>query len=948
MNSGAEVQRWQQIRAAFDELADLDATARSRRLAAINAADPDLGAEVTRLLAADADADARLERIERAFAFGAVHDDDPLKLVGSTVSHFRILEPLAAGGMGVVYRAEDTRLERTIALKFPLPSAHFDRATRERFLQEARSAGALEHRNICTIHEAGETADGMLFIAMPLYDGETLKARLAREGAQPVGEAVRIATQISDALAAAHARGIVHRDMKAANVMLLRDGTVKVLDFGLSKAGAGTLTATRDRIGTVAYMAPEQIQGCPVDARADLWALGVTLYEMLAGARPFERDYDVAIAHAIVHAEPPALSTLRAAVPPALQRVVATLLSKDPAARYASADDVGAALSAAVDNRVLRPRRGAPRRRLTKAVVAVCAVLGLAGIGGALFRLRTAEPDTPRRFVVLPFVDRTGTDESRYLGIGIGEAITRSLSRLHVARVPSYASVVQYRASRKSLPVIAREQGASAVVTGSVARVGDRVRVDVQVFNATTQKQQWSHQYHVVIGDVVEVQRDAARSIAAALKLEMSKDERARLAQLPTTSGLAYDLYLRGREVELRAAPADWWALSDAATGSAQALYARARDLDPEFALARAHLALTQMYAALKYDQTEARRDQALLEANAALYAQPGLGEAHEALAYYWGAGRKDMAKSIEQLKLAVAGVPNNADYHRTLGSTYRSVGRWEEAVLEYQRAMELEPRNPVPAADAAAAYSRLRRYPESIAAWDKAIALAPDNYAFRRIRGHVFLRWHGTADTLEAVLRSAPAAWDPNGLTTWGLYLSARIQRRPEVALAVLEASRHEVLFDAMQYWPRTLLRAQTYAAMGDQSRALVNYQLARALLSDSISARPRDARMRIALGLAYAGLGRGADAIREGKRAMDLVPLSSNHLTATAIMGGAAEVFIAAGETDAAFELLELLFGMASGREVSVPLLRVHPSFDPIRKDPRFEQLLTRYSAT
>jgi tetratricopeptide (TPR) repeat protein/tRNA A-37 threonylcarbamoyl transferase component Bud32 len=269
---------------------------------------------------------------------------DPLKLVGRTVAHFRITAAIATGAMGTVYRAEDTRLHRLVALKFPLPEHRLARDARERFLREARSAGALDHPNVCSIHEAGETDDGHLFLVMPLYEGETLKARLARAGALPVAEAVRITNQIASGLSAAHAAGIVHRDLKPANIMLLPDGTVKILDFGLAKVRDLTLTASSDRLGTAAYMAPEQIDGRPVDRRTDLWALGVVLYEMLTGKRPFEGDDAISVAHAIVHREPVRPSALRVDTR-GLDDVVFKLLRKDPTERYASAEVVASALA---------------------------------------------------------------------------------------------------------------------------------------------------------------------------------------------------------------------------------------------------------------------------------------------------------------------------------------------------------------------------------------------------------------------------------------------------------------------------------------------------------------------------------------------------------------------------------------------------------------------------
>lgn len=338
--------RWPEIRARFDELVDLDPDELTIRLAAIAATDPELHRAVASLVAADAGAGERLRHVESALlppsspatnTFGTL--PDPLGLTGHTISHYRVLEPLGVGGMGVVYRAEDTRLDRKVALKFLLPQYSLHTQAKDRFLHEARSAGALDHPNICTIYDVGESEDGRLFLAMPLYAGELLEARLAREGPLPIGDAIEIARQIASGLTCAHAAGIVHRDLKPGNLMLLPEGMLKILDFGLAKARDLTLTDPGHRPGTVAYMAPEQIRGEAVDPRTDLWALGAILYEMVTGKRPFGADHAFSMAYAIAHEEPIAPASLRDDVSSALDQVVLRLLRKQPGKRCQSASD---------------------------------------------------------------------------------------------------------------------------------------------------------------------------------------------------------------------------------------------------------------------------------------------------------------------------------------------------------------------------------------------------------------------------------------------------------------------------------------------------------------------------------------------------------------------------------------------------------------------------------
>jgi len=330
-------QRWEEIQASFDEIVELNASNRAARLEMLASSDPELHRALELLLKADASASADLRLIDTAFLLQSDRGPDPLGLTGRTISHFDLREALGAGGMGVVYRAHDTRLGRVVALKFLFPHYNLDASAKARFLREAHAAAALDHPNLCTVHEVGTSDEGWLFLAMTLYQGETLRARLTRDGPILLGEALQIARQIAEGLQAAHAAGIVHRDLKPGNVMLLPDGTVRILDFGLAKARDQSLSETGVRLGTVSYMSPEQIRGGNIDGRSDLWALGVVLYEMLTGRKPFSGDEEVAIVHAILHDEPELASTRRADISPALEGVVLRLLEKEPANRYADA-----------------------------------------------------------------------------------------------------------------------------------------------------------------------------------------------------------------------------------------------------------------------------------------------------------------------------------------------------------------------------------------------------------------------------------------------------------------------------------------------------------------------------------------------------------------------------------------------------------------------------------
>ena len=448
-----DAERWTVVSRHFDELVELSGPRRAERLAALGATDPDLRRQLEALLAADADP------AEPGFSWAV----DPLGLVGRNVSHFTVRQPLGSGGMGVVYRAEDTRLGRLVALKLPHASLGEDPSWKERFLQEARSAAALDHPNLCQIFEVGETEAGQPFLAMPLYRGETLQERLGREAPLPVETALDIARQVATGLAAMHDAGIVHRDLKPGNVMLLPDGGVKILDFGLAKARDTGLTDPGVRVGTVAYMAPEQVLGRDVDGRADHWALGVVLYEMLTGRKPFAAEHDVSLAHAIAYDSPAPPSTVREQLPRPVENLVLGLLEKEPGAREA-------ARLALLGGEPVRRRH--PRRRLALAGAGLVAAAALAW--GTLGRApRPAAGMDENLLVVAPFdvVDR----ELQLWSEGLVDLLSRALDRAGPLRTVSQSVAVKRwsgRADPASAEELGRRTGAGLVVFGSLVPVG--------------------------------------------------------------------------------------------------------------------------------------------------------------------------------------------------------------------------------------------------------------------------------------------------------------------------------------------------------------------------------------------------------------------------------------------------------------------------------------------
>jgi TolB-like protein/Tfp pilus assembly protein PilF len=592
---------------------------------------------------------------------------------GTSLGPYQIVEPLGAGGMGEVYRARDTRLERDVAIKVLSASFAADPERLRRFEREARATAALSHPNILAIHDVG-SHEGIPYLVEELLEGESLEQRLAR-APLAVPEATGIAVEIARGLAAAHRRGIVHRDLKPANVFLTADGLVKVLDFGLAKLvervpideaqtlaeAPTTATGIGAVLGTVAYMAPEQARGLPVDQRADIFALGVVLFEMLAGERPFRGETRTDTIVSILKEDPPRLP---ASVPAALTAAVMRCLAKDPAERYQEAAELRAALEAVQatpGTGSAAPRQGAVRPRDTGAHEPV------------------------RSLVVLPLVNLARDREQEYFADGMTEALIADLAKIGALRVISRTSAMRYKATEKSLPEIAAELDVDAVVEGSVLRAGERVRITAQLIHAESDTHLWAESYDRDLTDVLMLQSEVARAIADEIRVTVTPEEERRLAAARPVNAEAYDACLKGRF--------HWHRLSREHLETALRYFELALEKDPD--CARAWAGIAGAWAALT-DAGFAPPHETIPKAKAAalraLELDDSLAEVRIQLANLTFCVDWNWAGAEAEYRRAIELDPNSADARLFFADFLISMGRSDEALVEAQRALQLDP----------------------------------------------------------------------------------------------------------------------------------------------------------------------------------------------------------------------------------------------------------------
>jgi len=619
-------------------------------------------------------------------------------MLGRTIAHYRIVEKLGEGGMGVVYKAEDTRLHRPVAIKFLPADLTRDPIAKQRFIQEAQSASALDHPNICTIYEFNETEDGQLYMVMAYYEGEALSKKIDR-GALLLSEAVDIAIQIAEGLAKAHARGIVHRDIKAINVMRTRDNLVKILDFGVAKLiGYGEKTGAEGGIdtialttGTLSFMSPEQIAGDTVDDRTDIWSLAILLYQMLTGNLPFHGEYEQAVRYSILNEQPKALNTFRKDVPVELEKIIQKGLAKDLMNRYQHVLELLADLKAVRQflrsgSSVPPDHRGERNEKKRKYIPGIMAIMILLILLYLWIEKPFYDQIDSRSITVLPFKNLSGSGDNEYFSDGITEDILIQISRIKDLKVISFNSSKLYKGSEKSLREIGQELRVRHLLQGTVRRTNEDLRITAQLIDLKTDELLWADTYERKLADIFSIQNQVAERIASALKIKLTSQQKERLDNGYKTNLRAYDYYLKGREYYYRYRPED--------NDNAIQLFKRALDLDPNYALAYAGLADAYVQRTLRYGMQPVWLDSAMQQCQRALALDKNSAETYKALGLIYYA-HSWFGKALESNRAAIELNPNYDPALGNLGWIYYNLGKFDQSYHWLHQAVQLNPTNP-------------------------------------------------------------------------------------------------------------------------------------------------------------------------------------------------------------------------------------------------------------
>jgi serine/threonine protein kinase/tetratricopeptide (TPR) repeat protein len=874
-------------------------------------------------------------------------------MIGKEISHYRILEKLGEGGMGVVYKAHDTQLDRDVALKFLTIHLTTNETEKKRFLQEARAAARLNHPNICTVFEIDEV-DGQPFIAMELVEGQTLKEKIKAEPLE-VKEAIDIAIQIAEGLSEAHEKGIIHRDIKSSNMQVSNKGNVKIMDFGLAKlTGKKGLTKTHSTIGTFTYMSPEQARGEEVDQRSDIWSLGVVLYEMSSSHLPFEGEYEQAVMYTILNEQPKPISELQTDIPKELDRIVNKALAKRLDERYQCMDElitdlkklkrtlVSGKKTDSVPFSPIKQETGLkpPWHKIMLFILVGLAIILLILVLQWISR-RAGTPQVATKgksIAVLPLTTITQSSEDEIFSNGIHDDIITQLVKIHDLKVIARTSVMQYKNSQKGIRKIGEELNVATILEGSVRRVENKVRIIAQLINTESEEHLWAETYDCNLTDVFAIQSDVAQKIALALKATLTSEEKQEINKIPTDNMLAWEYYQRGNH---------YWKNYDTIEGNEEAIrmYKAAVQRDPYFAMVWARLTMVHSILATWSETDIALKEKHLPEAKLALDKAVALDQdnplVHHARGSYLRDIKRDYQRALSEYELALQKQPNNDELLLNIGILLLIQRMMEKSIEYFKKQYELNPNDINSGLWVSLVYKYLRNWPEGEKWATKYIVTRPEHgYGYTR-RAEILLWGYGDLEKAGLAIEEG-MQYTKNHDTIQLIHNELKLH----YLLYLRSYQKTKEFLESDSKIPhKSIWKGFIYTLLGENSQAKANYDSARVLYEKLIKTNPEIATYHSYLGLAYAGLGYKGEAIKEGKRAVDLKPIANDvDFQGEQFLLQLAYISIMVGEYDQAINELETLLTIPS--QLTVWRLKLDPRYDPLRNLPRFQQLLNHNS--
>ena len=850
---------------------------------------------------------------------------------------YEIESEIGRGGMATVYRARDIHHDRPVALKV-LHAELAESLGAERFQREIRVAASLQHPHILTVHDSGTTG-GYLWFTMPFVEGESLRDRISRERQLPIADAVRITREVALALDYAHRHGIVHRDIKPENILLI-DGQAIVADFGIARALGGSnesLTSTGMIIGTPGYMSPEQAAGDrAIDARTDIYSLGSVLYEMLAGEPPFTAATAQAVIARLMTESARPLPNVRSTVSRQLAGAVEQAMAKSPADRPATAGDFARLLESTATMPAAAPAASPRRMSWWAAVGAAVVIVGV--VGGALGVLwsRTHAARTgDRKIAVLPF-ENAGSADDEYFADGMTDEVRSRLSTIHGIRVTARASSAQYRRSKKLPREIGRELEVQYLLTGTVrwskTNGVNRVRVTPELIEVANADTRWSQPYDTVLSDVFAVQASIASKVAEALNVALAPPVEAQLAVRPTSNLDAYDEFLKGEQIT--------GSLSNTNPPTLlQGLehYDQAVRLDSTFA--RAWSAIARAQSILSFTSpTKESVERARVAAEKTLQIAPDRAEARLAMGSYLHNIKMDYEGARQQYLEGLQRDPNNTDLLGALSTVEVTLGKFDDALAHRKQAALLDPRSVNTTRRLAQSYHDLRLFAEEQPAWDRALALAPDNLPIIQAKA-IGLLALGQLDSVHALVHAKLATIDTTALLVrFSLYQEMMWTLPGELWPKILNLTVKDFNNDK-GHWGLKL--GHTYLLLGDTARGRMFGDSARLDFEARLREFPDRAQLHELLGRALALGGHRAEAIAEAERSLALRETTLDASLRPYVHFQVARILVQSGEYDKALDLIEPLLTM-NGSDVTPAVLRLDPTFKPLIGNPRFQRLL------